>query len=82
MTDALLSMPERTRLQILAPVVRGRKGEFKDTLELLRTDGYARAIIDGKMLELSEDITLAKQKKHTIEAVSYTHLTLPTTERV
>ncbi|MBF9314508.1 excinuclease ABC subunit UvrA [Bifidobacteriaceae bacterium NR002] len=69
MTDTLLSMPERTRLQILAPVVRGRKGEFKDTLELLRTDGYARAIIDGKMLELSEDITLAKQKKHTIEVV-------------
>ena len=69
MTDTLLSMPERTRLQILAPVVRGRKGEFKDTLELLRADGYARAIIDGKMLELSEDITLAKQKKHTIEVV-------------
>ena len=69
MTDTLLSMPERTRLQILAPVVRGRKGEFKDTLELLRADGYARAIIDGKMLELSEDITLAKQRKHTIEVV-------------
>ncbi len=69
MTDTLISMPERTRLQILAPVVRGRKGEFKDTLELLRADGYARAIIDGKMLELSEDITLAKQKKHTIEVV-------------
>lgn len=69
MTDTLLAMPERTRLQILAPVVRGRKGEFKDTLELLRADGYARAIIDGQMHELSEDITLEKQKKHTIEVV-------------
>lgn len=69
MTDSLLAMPERTRLQILAPVVRGRKGEFKDTLELLRSDGYARAIIDGQMHELSEDITLTKQKKHTIEVV-------------
>ena len=69
MTDALLSKPERTRLQILSPVVRGRKGEFKDTLELLRSDGYARAIIDGQMHELSEDITLEKQKKHNIEVV-------------
>lgn len=69
MTDTLLSLPERTRLQILAPVVRGRKGEFKDTIELLRSDGYARAIIDGNMCELSEDITLEKQKKHTIEVV-------------
>lgn len=69
MTDTLLAMPERTRLQILAPVVRGRKGEFKDTLELLRADGYARAIIDGQMHELSEDIALEKQKKHTIEVV-------------
>ncbi|WP_375169480.1 excinuclease ABC subunit UvrA [Gardnerella vaginalis] len=69
MTDALLSKPERTRLQILSPFVRGRKGEFKDTLELLRSDGYARAIIDGQMHELSEDITLEKQKKHNIEVV-------------
>ena len=69
MVDTLLAMPERTRLQILAPVVRGRKGEFKETLDLLRSDGYARAIIDGSMYELSEDIALEKQKKHTIEVV-------------
>lgn len=69
MTDTLLSLPMRTRLQILSPIVKGRKGEFKDTLELLRSDGYARVIIDNQMHELSEDIQLAKQKKHTIEVV-------------
>ncbi|OZG64209.1 excinuclease ABC, subunit A [Bifidobacterium hapali] len=69
MVDALLANPERTRFQILAPVVRGRKGEFEDLLELLRGDGYARALVDGSMVQLSDDITLAKQKKHTIEVV-------------
>lgn len=69
MVDALLAYPERTRFQILAPVVRGRKGEFTDLLELLRGDGYARAIIDGEMRQLSDDITLTKQKKHTISVV-------------
>ncbi|WP_422614385.1 excinuclease ABC subunit UvrA [Bifidobacterium thermophilum] len=69
MVDALLAMPERTRFQILAPVARGRKGEFVDLLELLRSDGYARALIDGEMRQLSDDIKLAKQKKHTIEVV-------------
>ena len=69
MVDALLAYPERTRFQILAPVVRGRKGEFTDLLELLRGDGYSRAIIDGEMRQLSDDITLTKQKKHTISVV-------------
>ena len=69
MVDALLAYPERTRFQILAPVVRGRKGEFTDLRELLRGDGYARAIIDGEMRQLSDDITLTKQKKHTISVV-------------
>ena len=69
MVDALLAYPERTRFQILAPVVRGRKGEFTDLLELLRGDGYARAIIDGEMRQLADDITLTKQKKHTISVV-------------
>ncbi len=67
--DTLLQYPERTRFQILAPVVRGRKGEFEDLLELLRGDGYARALIDGEMKQLSDDIKLTKQKKHTIEVV-------------
>ena len=67
--DTLLAKPERTRFQILAPVVKGRKGEFVDMLELLRSDGYARALIDGKMCQLSDDIKLAKTRKHTIEVV-------------
>ena len=67
--DALMDYPERTRFQILAPVVRGRKGEFADLLDLLRSDGYARVLVDGKMTQLSDEITLAKQKKHTIEVV-------------
>ena len=69
MVDTLLKNPERTRFQILAPVVRGRKGEFADLLELLRGDGYARALIDGEERQLSDDIKLTKQKKHTIEVV-------------
>ncbi|MBW3082711.1 excinuclease ABC subunit UvrA [Bifidobacterium sp. 6T3] len=69
MVDALLRYPERTRFQILAPVVRGRKGEFEDLLDMLRGDGYARALIDGEMHQLSDEIKLAKQKKHTIEVV-------------
>lgn len=69
MVDMLLKNPDRTRFQILAPVVRGRKGEFEDLLELLRGDGYSRALIDGEMRQLSDDIKLTKQKKHTIEVV-------------
>lgn len=69
MVDTLLKNPDRTRFQILAPVVRGRKGEFEDLLELLRGDGYSRALIDGEMRQLSDDIKLTKQKKHTIEVV-------------
>ena len=67
--DTLMKLPERTRFQILSPVVRGRKGEFVEVMETLRSDGYARAIIDGQLHELSEDISLARQKKHTIEVV-------------
>ncbi|OXN01286.1 excinuclease ABC subunit UvrA [Bifidobacterium vansinderenii] len=67
--DTLMARPERTRFQILAPVVKGRKGEFVETIELLRSDGYARALIDGTMTQLSDDIKLTKQKKHTIEVV-------------
>lgn len=67
--DTLLKLPERTRFQILAPVARGRKGEFVETLETLRSDGYARAIIDGRLCSLSDTIKLTKQKKHTIEVV-------------
>ncbi|MCI1936210.1 MAG: excinuclease ABC subunit UvrA [Bifidobacteriaceae bacterium] len=69
MVDTLMKYPEGTRFQVLAPVARGKKGEYVDLLELLRSDGYSRALIDGEMHQLSDDIKLTKQKKHTIEVV-------------
>ena len=82
MVDQILQLPERTKIQLLAPVVRGRKGEHVKLLEQARKSGYVRARIDGNLYELSEEIKLEKNIKHNIETVSYTHLTLPTTERV
>ncbi|KKM10518.1 excinuclease ABC subunit A [Clostridiales bacterium PH28_bin88] len=69
MVDALLAYPERTRLQILAPLVRGRKGEHQKVLEEARKQGYARVRVDGEIRELSAEISLEKNKKHTIEVV-------------
>lgn len=67
--DQLMVYPERTKMLILAPVVRGRKGEFQKTFENLKRDGYVRIRVDGEMRELEEDIKLAKTKKHNIEVV-------------
>ena len=67
--DQILALPERTRLMILAPVVRGRKGEFTKLLEDMGKQGYVRARIDGELYELSELPKLAKTKKHTVEIV-------------
>jgi len=67
--DALLALPEGTRIQLLAPVVRGRKGEHVKLLEDARQSGYVRARIDGTVMELSEELKLEKTKKHTIEIV-------------
>ncbi len=69
MVDQVLALPERTRIQVLAPVIRGRKGEHVKVLEDLKRDGYVRVRIDGEMRELDEEIHLEKNKKHTIEAV-------------
>ena len=69
MVDTLLDYPQRTRFQLLAPVVRGKKGEFVEELRDLRAQGFARALIDGQMQQLNSDIKLTKQKKHTIEVV-------------
>ncbi|WDL98694.1 excinuclease ABC subunit UvrA [Alicyclobacillus sp. ALC3] len=69
MVDRILEFPERTRLQILAPVVRGRKGEHQKLLEDMRKNGYVRVRVDGEVRELSEEIVLEKNKKHTIEVV-------------
>lgn len=69
MVDLICQEEEGTRFQVLAPVVDGKKGEFQDLLSTLRSDGYARAIIDGTPYQLSDTIDLAKQKKHTIEVI-------------
>ncbi|WP_434967178.1 excinuclease ABC subunit UvrA [Janibacter indicus] len=67
--DRLLELPERTRFQVLAPVVRARKGEFVDLFAELRTKGYSRALVDGEVVSLAEPPTLEKQVKHTIDVV-------------
>ena len=69
MVDQIMALPERTRIQILAPVVRGRKGEHVKLLEQARRSGYVRVRIDGNMYELSEEIKLEKNIKHNIEIV-------------
>ncbi|ADY57508.1 Excinuclease ABC subunit A [Syntrophobotulus glycolicus DSM 8271] len=69
MVDQLLTYPEKTRMQILSPVVRGKKGEHTKLLEQTRKNGYVRVRIDGEMRDLSEEITLEKNKKHAIEVV-------------
>jgi excinuclease ABC subunit A len=70
MADQILAKPEGTKLQILAPVVRGRKGEYKKLLQDLMKRGYIRARVNGQMLDLTEGIPdLDKQKKHTLEVV-------------
>lgn len=69
MVDAILALPEGMKFQILAPIVRGRKGEYRKELLEMRRAGYVRARIDGKLVDLADDITLDKQKKHTIEII-------------
>ena len=67
--DQVLALPAGTRLQILAPIVRGRKGEFRKEFEHLRKSGYVRVKVDGTVRELSEEIFLDKNKKHTLEVL-------------
>ena len=67
--DQILALPEGTRIQVLAPVVRGRKGEHAKVLEDARRSGYVRVRADGSLYDLSEDIPLEKNKKHHIEIV-------------
>ncbi len=69
MVDQIMSLPERTRIQILAPVVKGRKGEHVKVLEQARKSGFVRVKIDGNLYELSEEIKLDKNIKHSIEIV-------------
>ncbi|GAV24729.1 ABC-ATPase UvrA [Carboxydothermus islandicus] len=69
MVDRLLALSERTKLVIMAPIVRGRKGEFVKTLEDIRRQGFARVRVDGILYDLSEEIKLEKNKKHNIDVV-------------
>src|SRR5881397_1405979 len=69
MVDRVMGLPGGTRLLVLAPVVRGRKGEYRKLFFDLRRQGYVRVRVNGQLRELSEEIELAKMKKHTIEVV-------------
>ena len=69
MVDAVMSLPEKTRIQILAPVVRGRKGQHEKLFEKAKKSGYVRVIVDGAQYELSEEIKLDKNIKHNIDIV-------------
>ncbi len=69
MSDEIMQLPERTKIQLLAPVVRGRKGEHAKIFEQAKRSGYVRVIVDGQQYELSEEIKLEKNIKHNIEIV-------------
>lgn len=69
MVDRLIEFPERTKMQILAPIISGRKGEHVKVLEDIKKEGYVRIRVDGEMKEVAEDIKLDKNKKHSIEVV-------------
>ena len=69
MVDQIMSLPQRTKIQLLAPVVRGRKGEHQKLFEKAKKSGYVRVQVDGSVYELTEEIKLEKNKKHNIEIV-------------
>ncbi|MFA5181388.1 MAG: excinuclease ABC subunit UvrA [Syntrophales bacterium] len=69
MVDAILAFPEKTKFNILAPIVRGKKGEFHKELKKLLKDGFVRIRVDGEIRELTDDIVLDKQKRHDIEVL-------------
>lgn len=70
MVDKILELPERTKIQVISPVIRGRKGEHEKVIENIKKNGFVRARIDGKLIDLAEDeIKLEKNIKHTIEAI-------------
>jgi excinuclease ABC subunit A len=68
-TDGVLALPAGTKFQILAPVISGRKGEFRELFEKLQKDGFVRARLDGELIELDNPPTVDKQKKHTVEVI-------------
>ena len=69
MTDTVMALEEKTRLTVLAPIVKDKKGTFKDTFARLLKEGYLRARVDGNMVMLEEDIELEKNKRHKVDVV-------------
>ena len=69
MVDAVMALEEGTRIQVLAPVVRGRKGEYTKLIQDAKKNGYVRVRVDGEVMDINEEIKLDKKKKHTIEIV-------------
>ena len=69
MVDSILELPEGSKIQVLSPIVRGRKGEFVKQLEAFQKEGFVRARIDGEVVELSDDLDLDRKKKHNIELI-------------
>ena len=67
--DKILSLPESTKIQVMAPIIRGRKGEYRKELEGARKSGFVRARVDGNVYDLSEEIKMEKNKKHNIEII-------------
>ena len=80
-TDSVMALPEGSRIQILAPIVRGRKGEYKKELMAAAAQGYVRARVDGALRELSEPVPMDKKKKHDIELVIDRLVVKPGAER-
>ena len=81
MVDQIMALPERTKIQLLAPVVRGRKGRHEKVLEQAKRSGYVRVMIDGSQYELSEEITLDKNLKHNISIIVDRLVVKPDTEK-
>jgi len=81
MVDQVMALPEGTKLQLLSPMIRGRKGEYKKELQQLRKEGFTRVIIDGEARELAEEIVLDKNKKHDIDIVVDRLIVKPGLER-
>jgi len=69
MLDGILAFPEKTKISILAPIARGKKGEYQKELKRLQKDGFVRVRIDGELRDLGDDIALAKNKRHDIDVV-------------
>ncbi len=81
MVDQIMTLQEGARITLLSPLVRGRKGEYKKELTQLRKDGFVRVVIDGVQLELADEITLDKKKKHDIDIVVDRLIVKPGIER-